>query len=66
MNILTKLEFGKAAISSFLLHPHQDAIADRIKAVIEIGKYLGVCKKNKEETKSLKDIIGKAYCNMKK
>ena len=51
---------------SFLLQPNQDAMADKIKAVIEIGKYTGVLKKNKEVTKSLKDIMGKAYCNMKK
>ena len=36
--MLTKLGSGKADISSFLLHPNQDAIADKIKAVIEIGK----------------------------
>ena len=36
--MLTKLEFGKADISLFLWHPNQDAMADRIKAVIEIGK----------------------------
>ena len=32
------LDFGKADISSFLLHPNQDAIADKINAVTEIGK----------------------------
>tara|TARA_B100000963_G_scaffold287136_1_gene256281 strand:+ start:361 stop:471 length:111 start_codon:yes stop_codon:yes gene_type:complete len=36
--MLTKLEFGKADMPSFLLHPNQDAIADRTNAVIEIGK----------------------------
>ena len=34
----TKLESGKADVSLFLLHPNQDAMADKINAVIEIGK----------------------------
>ena len=60
------MRLGKADMSSFLLQPNQDAKADRKKAVIEIGKYIGVRKNNKEDTKSLKDIIGNAYCNIKK
>ncbi len=55
-----------AALSSFLLQPNQDAIADKKKAVIEIGKQIGARKKIKEKTTSHKDIIGKAYCNIKK
>ena len=63
---IIKLRFGTTETSLLHEEPYQTAIPDKANAVIEIGQKLGDSKRAILKIKSIKEIIGKAYCKMKK
>ena len=66
INILLTLKLCKTGISLLHVEPYQNAIPDKINAVPEIGQYIGESNSNKLKIKSNIEIIGKAFCKMKK
>ena len=64
--IMKRLRFLATGPSLLEKEPYQKAIPDNIKAVSEIGQYIGESNKAILRTKSKIEIIGSAYCKMKK
>ena len=65
-NIIVKFRFCKTGPSLLHAEPYQSAIPDKVNAVIEIGQKLGNLNKAILRIKSSIEIIGNAYCKIKK
>ena len=64
--IIIKLRFCTTGPSLRQEEPYQTAIPDKANAVNEIGQKLGDSTRRMLKIKSIIEIIGNAYCKMKK
>ena len=63
---MIKFRFFSTGTSLLQLEPYQKAIPDKRNAVVEIGQKTGALKSAILKIRSNMEIIGNAYCKIKK